>query len=511
MSMESNAEQSKPPPKRAMDDPDWLRTSSPQQLAEVVELQRSVLESIAKGRPCATILDNLCHLIERIVPHSLASVTLYDAEGDVLTVQSAPSFPTAALPYFERLKPGAGMGSCGNAALCKKPVFVSQVPGDPRWDDLRLAANEFAIGSCWSIPILSTGRHLLGTFAITSQLQRRPERFHEMVLETASYLAGITLENREREGMLRQWARVYQEAAEGMIITDANARIIGVNQSFSRITGYTQEEVRGQSTSILRSNRHDESFYRGMWTRLREQGRWQGEIWNRRKNGEVYLEWLSISRINDNQGGVFNYVAVFSDLGSLRDSQQKLLHMAHHDPLTGLANRLLMNARLEHSLEQARRNPSRLAVMFLDLDRFKKINDSYGHALGDQLLIGVAHRLRRNLRKQDTIARIGGDEFVVILEQLAHPEDAASLAESCLRAFEQPFKIEDVDLLVTPSIGISLFPDHGDDAETLLKGADSAMYEAKQHGRHRYVFQSTSATGEALSQPSAAPGNGPPA
>ena len=460
---------------------------SPRQMADLLELQRAVLESIANGSPFASILDKLCHLIEAIVPHSLASVMLYDTDAGELKIQAAPSFPEVALPYFDGLKPGSGMGSCGNAALCRKPVYISDVSHDPRWQELRAAADKFAIGSCWSIPIINNDE-LLGTFAITSQRQRQPNAFHMRILETASHLAGITLQNRQREGQLLQWAQVFKDATEGMVITDADGRILSVNHSFSRITGYSFDEVKGKGTNVLRSDRHDEAFYQAMWASLDRDGGWQGEIWNRRKNGEVYPEWLSISRISNQLGETFNYVAVFSDISSLKDSQRKLLHMAHHDPLTGLPNRLLMNARLEHILKQAKRNPTRLALMFIDLDHFKNVNDSFGHALGDQLLVNVAQRLRGHLREQDTIARIGGDEFVVILEQLNHSEDAARLAQGCIQALDKPFKIDDKDIFVTPSIGISIFPDDGTNPEMLLKNADIAMYRAKEQGRHQYAF-----------------------
>jgi len=451
-------------------------------------MQQKILESIASGQSCGQILNDLCLMIETMVPEALASVMLLDPESGTLNVLAGPTFPTAVTPYFNGLVPSPDMGSCGNAALSGEPIYVTDVPSDPRWNGLRGAANDISIGACWSIPFFSEKQETLGTFAITSKKRGAPTPFHRRILEIASSLAGITIRNRQREESLLQWSTVFRDASEGMVIANAQGAIIDVNQSFTSITGYTKDEVLGKNPNILNSGRQDEAFFLRMWHSLKESGRWQGEIWNRRKNGDIYPEWLSISRIDNAEGKPFNYVAVFSDISSLKESERKLYHLAHHDPLTGLPNRLLMTARLEHALKQSKRNPTHLALMFIDLDRFKNVNDSYGHALGDQLLVNVARRLTSHLRSGDTIARIGGDEFVVLLEQLEQADQAATLAQSCIDTLSRPFALASQEIFITPSIGIALFPEDGSDADTLLKHADIAMYRSKEEGRHRYSF-----------------------
>ena len=225
-----------------------------------------------------------------------------------------------------------------------------------------------------------------------------------------------------------------------------------------------------------------------MWATLRSAGRWQGEIWNRRKNGEVFPEWLSISPVTNEQGEVTNYVGVFADITTIKESERQLLHLAHHDPLTGLPNRLLFSARLEHALQQARRVPATIGLLFLDLDRFKNVNDSLGHALGDELLTQAAHRLRSCVRQQDTVARLGGDEFIVILQNLSDARDAGAVAEKILEALQQPFALTGHEVTVTASIGISLHPDDGQEGDTLLRNADAAMYRAKERGNNSYAY-----------------------
>ncbi len=461
---------------------------APGQLVRLLELQRSIIEALARGSCLEETLDRLCLLIEEMVPNTLASVMLFDTSRERLRVKAGPSFPESALIQFDGIIPGTDMGSCGNAALSGRPTYVSNVPRDPRWDGLRAAAEQFAISSCWSIPILDDQNEVLGTFAITSTEPGEPDTFHRQLLKTASYLAGIAIMHQQREERLAQWNTVFSDATEGMVITDTKGRILDVNHAFTRITGYSLDEVKGKNPRILKSGRHEESFYRAMWRSLVETGRWRGEIWNRRKQGDIYPEWLSISRVRDRTGATSNYVAVFSDISALKESERKLYHLAHHDPLTGLPNRLLMSARLEHLLDQQQRNATSIAVIFIDLDRFKNINDSYGHPFGDQLLIEVANRLRASLRRQDTIARLGGDEFVIILEQLNHMEDAATVANTCITALDQPFLLDGRELYITPSIGVTLSPEDGRDSETLLKNADIAMYRAKARGGNQFSF-----------------------
>jgi len=287
---------------------------------------------------------------------------------------------------------------------------------------------------------------------------------------------------------LRRAAIVFDSTAEAILVTDADARIIKVNRAYTEITGYRPEEVIGQNPRVHSSGRHDDAFYAHMWESLLSTGQWQGEIWNRRKNGEIYPAWENISVVRDERGRTVNYVAVLSDITVLKQAQERLDRLAHHDTLTGLANRLLFGARLEQALERARRHRHRTALLFLDLDRFKLINDNLGHAAGDSLLRVVATRLRELVRSEDTVARMGGDEFTVIQQEIADPDAAAHLARKLIEAVALPAAIEGKEVLTSTSVGIALFPDDADNAGDLIKVADAAMYRAKIRGRNTFEF-----------------------
>ncbi|MCC7221292.1 MAG: EAL domain-containing protein [Candidatus Contendobacter sp.] len=301
-------------------------------------------------------------------------------------------------------------------------------------------------------------------------------------------------ERKQSEEKLRQASRVFESTVEGVMITDDSERILAVNRAFSAITGYSEAEILGQTPRQLRSGRQDAMFYTAMWASIQTTGHWQGELWNRRKNGEFYPQWLTISAVENGQGVVTHYVGVFSDISSIKQSQERLDFLAHHDPLTGLPNRLLFCARLEHSIQRLRRvrdghhEPLMLAVLFVDLDHFKKVNDTLGHTAGDELLQWVARQLTALVRTEDTVARLGGDEFTLLIEAVIGPDNAATVARKLLDLFEQPRYIGGHEFFVTASVGISLYPGDGANADTLIKHADAAMYQAKAQNRNNYQF-----------------------
>ena len=305
-------------------------------------------------------------------------------------------------------------------------------------------------------------------------------------------------ERKQAEEKLHLSAIVFENTTEGVMITDDTSRIISVNKAFTEITGYGQDELIGMTPNALKSGRHDEEFFAAMWNIIRDTGRWQGEVWNRRKNGDIYPEWLNISEVKDERGHITHYVGVFSDISAMKESESKLDHLAHHDPLTGLPNRLLLNARMEHSLTRARRNNSLLAVLFLDLDRFKNINDTLGHPIGDLLLQEVAHRLTGCVREEDTVTRLGGDEFTLLLEDLHDSRFASDVAQKILVALADRFILQGHEVFITCSIGISLFPSDGDNVTALLKNADSALYRAKEQGRNNYQYYTEELTTRAM-------------
>jgi diguanylate cyclase (GGDEF)-like protein/PAS domain S-box-containing protein len=307
-------------------------------------------------------------------------------------------------------------------------------------------------------------------------------------IEGETCMLTIARDITEREQMqetLKQAATVFESTAEGVMITDLQQRITAVNRAFTSITGYSEAEALGQSPRLLASGNHDSAFYASMWHNLCASGHWQGEIWNKRKNGEPYPGWLTISAVRDSDNIITHFVGVFADISSLKHAQANLDHQAHHDPLTGLPNRMLFEARLSAALEDAHIDKRIGAVLFIDLDRFKHINDSLGHPVGDQLLKSIAERLKVHLRDIDTMARLGGDEFIILLPGLQSEDDAKLVAHKLLDCFSLPFKVDEQELFISASIGISRYPDDGEDIATLVKNADAAMYRSKARGRNR--------------------------
>ena len=309
-------------------------------------------------------------------------------------------------------------------------------------------------------------------------------------------------ERKKTEDALRQSATVFENSHDGIMITDFDANILAVNSSFTTITGYTETEALGKNPSLLQSGRQSADFYRNIWTNIEHAGYWHGEIWNRRKNGEIYPEWLSISAVKNAQGKTTNYVGTFSDLSKLKKSETQLEHLAHYDPLTDLPNRLLVKSHLSHALAHAKRHKHLVGILFIDLDRFKNINDSLGYPVGDELLIKLTERVVMHMRSEDMLARLSGDEFLLIADNMETPDDAATIARSLLDLLTLHFDLSgEQEVFVGASIGISVYPNDGDNAEQLIQYADAAMYQAKQQGRNTYRFYTeelTRASGEHL-------------
>jgi diguanylate cyclase (GGDEF)-like protein/PAS domain S-box-containing protein len=293
---------------------------------------------------------------------------------------------------------------------------------------------------------------------------------------------------RRNESQLRLAASVFESSAEGIFITDANKRIISGNPATTEITGYAPEEIIGKKPSVFSSGRHGPGFYADLWQSVRETGIWRGEIWNRRKSGEVYPEWLTITAAHDPQGAVTHYIGMFFDISERKKAEERIHFLAYHDSLTLLPNRQLLQDRMQQAIVQARRNEERVAILFLDLDQFKLVNDTQGHQVGDRLLEEVARRLTEVLRETETVARMGGDEFVIVMPDSGDFEQISVVAAKILTAVGAPVAIENQVMTVTPSVGISIFPDDGDSDEILLRNADTAMYHAKAKGRNNFQF-----------------------
>ncbi|MDD2863108.1 MAG: PAS domain S-box protein [Methylococcales bacterium] len=284
-------------------------------------------------------------------------------------------------------------------------------------------------------------------------------------------------------------AAIAFESHEAMVVTDANTIILRVNEAFTKLTGYSAEECIGQKMYFLHSGYHNEAFYQTMWNNINADGTWQGEIWDRRKNGEVYPKWLTITAVKNDAGEVTHYVGTQSDITDRKAEDKRMYDLAYYDALTKLPNRRLLEDRMEHSIAIAQRHQKNLAVLMLDLDKFKAVNDNLGHLAGDKLLQLVALRISKCLRESDTVARLGGDEFVVLLEHITDTKDAALVAENIVNELSKSFHLaQNHDVQIGTSIGISLYPQDGDTSTTLIANADVALYQAKHSGRGRFVY-----------------------
>jgi len=293
----------------------------------------------------------------------------------------------------------------------------------------------------------------------------------------------------QRDADSRLASTVFTHAREGIMVTGPDGTIVDVNQAFSRITGYGRDEVLGRNPHLLSSGRQSREFYAAMWQDLREQGYWEGEVWNRRKDGMVYAQLQTISAVRNAAGVARQYVALFSDITALKMHESELERIAHFDVLTDLPNRVLLADRLRHGMAQAQRRAKLLAVVYLDLDGFKGVNDTHGHAAGDQLLKTLAGRMKQTLREGDTLARIGGDEFVAVLVDLDSTPACQPLLQRLLDAAAQPAPFGAFSLQVSASLGVTFYPQAQDlDAEQLLRQADQAMYQAKLAGKNRYCL-----------------------
>lgn len=461
---------------------------NPREQAEILHLQQQILALVSAGHDCKSICAKLCLLEERLSPNAVASVMLLDPSAGCLDVYVAPSVPSDLLNNLKGLVPGPGAGSCGNAVFSGQPVFVENTLVDERWQNLRGVAEQLNIRACWSMPILGKGGRIIGSFALSNFDHGAPSSFQRKLLEIGAFIVGIVYEHDQVQQQLRLADKVFEQSTEGMMITDADNRIVSVNRAFTSITGYASDEVIGQTPSILSSYCHNRAFYEAMWCSIHETGHWQGEIWNKKRDGHIYPEWLSITAIHNGDATVSHYLGVFTDLSDKKHTDALIWHQANFDRLTGLPNRSRFYDRLEQDIKTAARENGRLALLSIDLDRFKEVNDAVGHYTGDELLKYAASRLENCVRATDLVARVGGDEFGFIVNNVGELDSVDALARLILSKLSQPFDLGGKLAYVSASIGISLYPDDADNIDALIRYADHAMYAAKSEGRNRWRY-----------------------
>ncbi|MDI6745877.1 MAG: EAL domain-containing protein [Rhodocyclaceae bacterium] len=473
----------------------WRDVSDLKLAEQLRETRIAMLDGLASDRPLSMILGEIAQRLEAMHPDMRVSIQVRDSRDGNLHTGAAPSLPEFFNDALEGLEPQFGSGACGTAAATGEPVIVEDIRVHPYCVSFVELANRADLRACWSIPFKDKVGEVLGIFNIHYRQPRTPVQAELDLIGEFARIAGLAVERSRTEATLRQAAAVLTSTSEGVVVTDLQPCIVSVNRAFTAITGYPETEALGRNPSMFKSGREDQSFYRAMWNSIEETGHWQGEIWNRRKNGEIFPQLLTISTVLDNNGQPSNYVGVMTDLSQIKDSEARLEHLAHYDPLTTLPNRLLLQSRLGHALDTAGRQKQRLAVLYVDLDRFKNINDSLGHPIGDELLEALAERLQKGLRSEDTLGRLGGDEFLLILENLQRPEDAAGIAKNLIGLLDEAFSLPSGhEVYVGASIGISLFPDDGTTCTELIQHADVAVYQAKEAGRNTYSFYTPALT-----------------
>jgi diguanylate cyclase (GGDEF)-like protein/PAS domain S-box-containing protein len=474
-----------------------LDISERKQIELIRQTQQSVLDLMVANQPLSVILNDIATHLEMINPAMLVSILLLDKQTKRLKLGAAPSLPDNYNAAVDGLVIGEGVGSCGTAAFRGEAVIVSDINHHPYWERFLEMTRQADLHACWSLPFKDEKNKVLGTFAIYHHQVCHPSSKDLRLVQEFVNFTALAVQKVHATEALQLAATVFESVREGVVITDLEPRIVAVNQAYTQITGYSEEQVLGKNPKIIKSGIHDQAFYQEMWSTLKATGHWSGEVWNRRKQGEIYPQWLAISTVclnssSSEESKPRNYVGVFTDISQLKQSEAQLAQLAHYDPLTSLPNRLLVQSQLHHAVERAKRNGSLAGVLYIDLDRFKNVNDSLGHPVGDELLIKLAERMKRQVRKEDTLARLGGDEFLLVLEDIHDFGDPALIAQNLINLLTSPFTLPSGhEIFIGASIGISLFPEDACNVTELIQHADMAMYQAKKDGRNTYRYHTT--------------------
>ncbi len=452
------------------------------------QMRNRVLELLAEDAALNEILKTLVLGIESQNPDLICSILLVDKQGLHFTTGAAPNLPDAYNKAIETVTIGMGVGSCGTAAFTGERVIVEDIHTHPYWEPYKDLAAEAGLAACWSEPIKDKSGKVLGSFAMYHRQPSSPTTEDIRLIEQTAKLAGIAIEKSQLKEELEFFTLVFQNSTEAMMVMDAEGIILTTNPAFTQITGYSAEEVKGHLSNTLDPHLRHSPMFQTMWQEIDSTGKWQGEKWNNRKNGEAYLEWMSINTIRQSDGSAYRYVLLFSDITQKKRSEELIWQQANFDPLTSLPNRRMFRDRIDQEIKKSRRDGLLLAILFIDLDRFKEVNDTLGHEMGDKLLVEAAERIRSCVRESDTVARLGGDEFTIILNDLEDHGSVERITQSILDKLSEPFVLGEDLTYVSASIGITLYPDDASDIDELLRNADQAMYAAKDHGRNRYHY-----------------------
>ncbi len=447
-----------------------------------------ILAMISTESATAEVLDTLARFAERQSEGMLCSILVLSPDGKRLVHGAGPSLPSFYVAAIDGTPIGPDVGTCGRAAWTGEMCITQDISEDPNWIPWRPLAERAGLHACWSHPVLSSEGRVLGTFAVYRREPGAPrERDVEMIRRSAG-LAAIALE-RARDHEDRRLAKVvFEQSLEGIMVTDVDNRVLMVNRAFEQLTGYTGAELLGKLPAIIDPSRDDGAARSARAEALAASGRWAGEVWGRKKDGDAYPLAMSVASVCDAGGALSHYISILSDVSDQKIQAARIEQLAFYDSLTGLPNRALFLDRLEQTLANSRRHGSNGAILFLDLDRFKEINDSLGHAIGDLALAEVAKRFQQVSRKEETLARLGGDEFVLIAEGADH-QTAVRIASRLQRVLVEPLDLMGQPYSVGASIGIAFYPADGQTSEDLIKRTDIAMYQAKASGGGYRLYQ----------------------
>lgn len=477
----------------------WMLVTADKRTQLMEHARTELLTKLLAGADLLALLRQIALALEALDPSMRVSILLRDQHTGRLVLAAAPSMSESVNQAVNGLLPADGEGACGTAAFTGQPVWVSDIASHPFMVAYRTLASQEGLHACWSVPF--KGGHAAapdqvgGTLAVYFDTVRTPTVPEQAVLQEFANLVALAVQRIRARDELQRAAAVLQSTRDAVVVTDLNGAIVSVNPAFETASGYTAQEVLGQNPRMLSSGRHDVAFYRSLWANLRTRGSWEGELWNRRRNGEVYPQWLTIQRLNNPQGEATHYVGVSTDLTRLRRTEAELAHLTHHDLLTGLPNRLLALLRLDEMVERCTKHDQRVAVLHLDVVRFKLINDSLGHPAGDDLLQQVAQRLQAVIGPDHLLARLGGDDFVLLMEAVSSPREAAMMAHRLTQQMDVPFVLAgEHEVFADLSVGISLYPDDADSHQTLMAHAEAAMFQAKRQERHAFRFHTRALT-----------------
>ncbi len=445
----------------------------------ILEVQLSILEQLASNQDSKLILDKLCLLAEALLPNSIASIMFLDKSTGLMSVLSAPSVPKIGHDALSGLKPGPSGGSCGNAVFSNEPTFVGDTFCDPKWHDLIQLAYDFNLCSCWSMPVHDENKKPIGTFALSSFEHRMPSLFHKKLLHVGSKIVNIVLKteeqkqkNSENEKRIELFSTALQNTSEGFYITDKDNNIVEMNDAFTTLLGYTKEDVIGENPKILSSGKHDKVYYKEMWRHILEKKHFSGEIINKKKDGEIITQWISINPIFDKNKKIQNYVAIFTDISKLKESEERIEYLAYHDLLTSTYNKVYLEQQLSN--QQLKSTSS---LILLNVDNFSYVNLSYGFDIGDKLLIGISNELKQICQLSD-IFRINSDEFALFTQNAL---DVKKKIDKIRAHFSKvSFYIDDLNINVSFSYGASF------NESCSLQNSALALKHAKEGGKNRY-------------------------